>query len=211
MDTKVLTAAETLWRYHCIYDPLEPSDIIVGLGSYDLRVADRSVELFREGLAQRLLFTGHRGHWTRDRFDAPEARIFADRAMALGIPARAIEIEDRATNIGENIAYSAAIAGERTSAILVTKPQTQRRCLATAKKQWPEAETRVTAPMHGFAQQPTADFGLRHLICEMVGDLKRIRIYPEAGFQTPQTEPAEVAAAYDLLVAAGYTDHLPKE
>ena len=208
MHAKILAAAEALWRYHCIYDPLEPSDIIVGLGSYDLRVADRCVDLFRDGFAPRLLFTGNHGHWTRDRFDEPEARIFTDRAMALGIPSRAIEVEERATNVGENITHSAAIAGARASAILVTKPQTQRRCLATARKQWPQAQTRVTAPMHGFTQQPTADFGLRHLICEMVGDLKRIRIYPDAGFQIPQQIPPDVAAAYDLLVAAGYTDHL---
>ena len=208
MEPDLLRAAETLWRYHCIYDPLQPADIIVGLGSYDLRVADRCANLYRQGLAPKILFTGHEGHWTRDRFDTSEARAFADQAINRGIPSRSILLEERATNIGENISYAAEIAGSNATAILVTKPQTQRRCHATAKKQWPRATTFVTAPLHAFEHQPTADFALSHLICEMVGDLNRIRIYPEAGFQIPQDIPDEVANAFDLLVENGFTSHL---
>ncbi len=208
MEPEILRAAETLWRYHCIYDPLQPADYIIGLGSYDLRVADRCIDLYRQGLAPMILFTGHQGHWTRDRFDTSEARAFADQAINSGIPSPSILLEERATNIGENISYSAEIVGTHATAILVTKPQTQRRCHATAKKQWPQAITFVTAPLHDFERQPTADFALRHLICEMVGDLHRLRIYPEAGFQIPQAIPGVVAAAFDLLVENGFTSHL---
>ena len=42
----------------------------------------------------------------------------------------------------------------------------------------------------------------------MVGDLQRIRLYPEKGFQIPQEIPDDVAAAFDRLVAAGYDRHL---
>jgi hypothetical protein len=42
----ILVAAEQLWSYHSIYDPPRPVDLIVGLGSYDLRVADRCAELY---------------------------------------------------------------------------------------------------------------------------------------------------------------------
>ena len=37
----ILAAAEQLWSYHSIYNPPRPVDLIVGLGSYDVRVADR--------------------------------------------------------------------------------------------------------------------------------------------------------------------------
>ncbi len=208
MKPDVLSAAETLWRYHCIYDTPQPADFIIGLGSYDLRVADRCVDLYRQGLAPRVLFTGRHGHWTRDRFAASEARVFADRAISLGIPATAIELEERATNIGENIAFSAAITGTEATTILVTKPQTQRRCHATVKKRRPWAAGSVTAPLHDLAEQPTEMFPMRHLISEMVGDLHRIRIYPEAGFQIPQDIPDDVAAAFELLVERGFTAHL---
>ncbi len=207
-DRHIASAAEALWRYHCIYDALAPSDVIVGLGSYDLRVAERCADLFHSGLAPKILFTGRSGHWTRDRFDRTEASVFARRAAERGVPADAILLEERATNIGENITHAARIVGADASAILVTKPQTQRRCFATAKKQWPEAATLVTAPLHGFAEQILPDFDERHLICEMVGDLKRILDYPDAGFQIPQQVPQPVMDAYRYLVTQGYTAHL---
>lgn len=40
------------------------SDVIIGLGCHDTRVAERSVELFLEGFAPWLLFTGYLGNQT---------------------------------------------------------------------------------------------------------------------------------------------------
>ena len=119
-------------------------------------------------------------------------------------------MEETATNIGENIVRSAEILAETArTAILVTKPQTQRRCHASAKKQWPNVSTMTTAPLHGFAEQPVEPFGMDHLINEMVGDLHRIRTYPVAGFQIVQEVPEDVTNAYDVLIDAGFTGHLP--
>jgi hypothetical protein len=42
----------------------------------------------------------------------------------------------------------------------------------------------------------------------MVGDLQRIKIYPEKGFQIPQEIPDGVWTAYEKLVAWGFTRHL---
>jgi hypothetical protein len=42
----------------------------------------------------------------------------------------------------------------------------------------------------------------------MVGDLQRIRLYGETGFQIPQEIPADVWAAYEALVALGYDKRL---
>jgi len=209
-DPRVLEAAEALWDFHCIYDSLTPADAIVGLGSYDLRVADRCAALFLDGYAPTLILTGATGNWTQ-QFPKSEAATFADRAMALGVPADSIRLEERARNIGENVRFSAELLGRDLRVIFVTKPQTQRRCLATVKKQWPEARAMITAPLHGFRDQPTEGFPLRHLIEEMVGDLWRIRTYPAAGFQIPQDVPPDVLAAYDLLVAAGFIGQLPAD
>ena len=46
------------------------------------------------------------------------------------------------------------------------------------------------------------------VISIMVGDLQRIKLYPEKGFQIPQSIPTEVWAAYESLVEAGYNRHL---
>jgi hypothetical protein len=42
----------------------------------------------------------------------------------------------------------------------------------------------------------------------MVGDLQRVKIYPEKGFQIAQEIPEDVWRAFEELVAAGYTRHL---
>lgn len=207
-EQQIAAAAEVLWQYHCIYDTPARSDVIIGLGSYDLRVADRCADLFHQGLAPKMLFTGHSGHWTRDRFDQTEASRFSRRAVALGVPDEAILLEERATNIGENVTFAARMIGRDASAILVTKPQTQRRCLATVRKQWQGGSTCVTAPLHGLSVQPTSEFDEHHLICEMVGDLKRILTYPDAGFQIKQDVPETVMDAYRYLIAQGYSAHM---
>ena len=145
----VLQAARTLWNFHLIYDELSEVDVIIGLGSYDLRVADRCAELFHQRLAKKILFTGKSGNWTNNLFDGSEAEAFAKRARERGVPADAILIEPKATNIGENIRFSRAMMANDQVAriIIVTKPQTQRRAYATVRAQWPEVSALVTAPM----------------------------------------------------------------
>ncbi len=42
----------------------------------------------------------------------------------------------------------------------------------------------------------------------MVGDLQRVKLYAEKGFQIPQDIPPDVWAAFEALVAAGYDSRL---
>lgn len=208
MNDKILTAAKVLWNFHCIYNPPAPADVIVGLCSYDLRVAERVVELYHQGLAPYVLFTGKSGNWTDGLYPKSEAEAFAQVAIDAGVPEAAITIEKNATNIGENIILAKALmAPGELSAILVTKPQTQRRVLATAMRQWPEAVIRVTAPQISFEEQPTDAFPLKSLINEMTGDLQRILAYPAKGFQIAQAVPLDVMEAYDYLVEQGFDQH----
>jgi len=205
----VLRAARTLWNFHLIYDELSEVDLIVGLGSYDLRVSDRCAELFHQRLAKQVLFTGKSGNWTNSLYDGSEAEAFAARAKARGIPQDAILIEPQATNIGENIRLSRAMAGDRVRrVIIVTKPQTQRRAYATVRAQWPEVSALVTAPLTRFESQPIEAYPLENLIHEMVGDVQRMIDYPAKGFQIAQSIPRSVADAFDLLVKTGYDHHL---
>ncbi|WP_172293799.1 YdcF family protein [Pseudoruegeria sp. HB172150] len=210
MTDDIRQAARTLWTFHSVSDPVEHADVIVGLGSYDLRVADRCARLYNEGYAPRLLFTGATGNWTRNLFPATEAEAFADRATAAGVPPEAIAIETAATNIGENVTFSARLLPDIRTAIFVTKPQTQLRCRATLAAQWPEIRAMVTAPLTAFEDQPTAHHGFRALVCEMVGDVERMRTYPAPGYQAEVAIPHHVLAAFDLLKTKGFTDHLPR-
>jgi hypothetical protein len=42
----------------------------------------------------------------------------------------------------------------------------------------------------------------------MVGDLQRLRVYAEKGFQAPVEVPDEIWSAYERLVAAGYDQYM---
>lgn len=208
MNPSILSAAKMLWDYHCIYDPVPVCDVIVGLGSYDLRVAERAADLYLEGLAPWLIFSGKSGNFTQNLYPASEAEAFAEVALARGVPEKAIVLETQATNIGENIRFSLGkMVPGVVSPIFVTKPQTQRRVQATVPKQWPQAKARVTAPLTAFEDQPTAEFPLDRLINEMTGDLTRILDYPATGYQIAQAVPLDVMEAYDYLIAQGFTGH----
>ncbi len=205
----VFEASRTLWNFHLIYDQISPADLIIGLGSYDLRVADHCAQLLHQGLASRILFTGKSGNWTDGLYQTSEAEAFAAHAVELGVAEEAITIEPNATNIGENIRYARAMTGDAVKRIIiVTKPQTQRRAFATVRAQWPDAEATITAPPTSFEQQPTKAYPLEKLIHEMVGDVQRMIDYPAKGYQIPQSIPADVADAFDFLVRAGYDHHL---
>lgn len=207
---QVLEAAQILWDFHCVYDELADSDVIIGLGSYDIRVATHCARLFQDGLAARIIFTGSSGNWTSDLFPEGEAKAFKEQAMADGVPEGAIQLEPRATNIGENVRFSADMALNAKTAIFVTKPQTQLRCRATVQKQWRSVTALVTAPTTPFQAQPLPHHSERALICEMVGDFARMEDYARKRFQVEVNTTKEAQAAFHTLVAAGYVDHLPQ-
>jgi uncharacterized SAM-binding protein YcdF (DUF218 family) len=206
----ILADAKTLWRFHKIDTHLHPADAIVGLGSYDLRVADQAATLFHNKLAPLVIFTGARGNWTNG-LAGTEADLFAERAIVLGVPNTAIVRERTATNIGENIRLTAGLLPASPHCIFVTKPQTTRRCLATVQKQWPDCHAHICCPQTSFEEQPMSDHTLTDLINEMVGDLWRLLTYPAKGFQVPVSIPPTVLRAYNQLRAAGFTGHIPSD
>lgn len=85
--------AQTLWHYHHLNLPIERSDCIIGLGSYDLRVADRCAELYKDNWAPLLIFSGREGNWTKGLWNDSEAQIFARHAIAKGVPESQITLE----------------------------------------------------------------------------------------------------------------------
>ena len=208
-DALVMESAQVLWDYHNTETTLENADIIVGLGSYDLRVADRCAELHAAGLAPLVMFTGASGNWTRNRFAGSESRAFAERAIAKGVPPEAVRLEEKATNIGENIALVRAEMPDVQRVVWVTKPQTRRRLSATLQMTWPGIKSMITAPQHALAAQPVEDHSLDAVIAEMVGDTWRVAAYPDKGFQSLQPMGSDVKEAFDALVAHGFTGHLP--
>ena len=207
----IAAAAQFVWDYHQLRHELVASDAIFVLGSHDLRVADRAAELFFAGLAPWIILSGGFGNLTRHVFAAPEADLLAARARLLGVPDAAILVENQATNTGENVRFTRQLLAARgldvRRLIAVQKPYMERRTYATIRQQWPEVEVRVTSPRLGF-QDYCAVIPRDDVIQIMVGALQRIMEYPALGYMIAQPVPAEVRAAFDVLVAAGYVRHL---
>jgi hypothetical protein len=90
----------------------------------------------------------------------------------------------------------------------VQKPYMERRTLATFRQRWPELRLVVTSPQIAFESYPNHEISRDDVIHIMLGDLQRLTLYAVKGWSAPQEIPAEVLAAYDRLVAAGYTRRL---
>lgn len=216
MNSRVTELARTIWDYHKLNHPLQKSDAILVLCSHDERVAERSVELFKGGWAPLIIFSGGAGSITKKLWTEPEAVRFARIAAEAGVPRESILLEDKSTNTGDNIRFTKALLEklgmDLQRFIVVQKPYMERRSYATFQKFWPEKEIVVTSPQTTFEDYlqnyTNSSLSEEDVVGIMVGDLQRIRIYPAKGFQIEQEIPVETAAAYDELVAAGYTKYL---
>ncbi|MBX3238914.1 MAG: YdcF family protein [Chitinophagaceae bacterium] len=215
LSPEIRSLGKILWDYHHMNHSLKKSDCILALGSHDLRVAERAADLYLEGLAPLIVFSGGLGNLTSNIWTVPEAHQFAEIAVRKGVPAKDILVENKSTNTGENITFSQKLLKEKgldpETFIVVQKPYMERRSYATFKKHWPDKELLVTSPQFSFEEYPTKDIPIEKVINIMTGDLQRIKIYPVKGFQIPQDIPEEVWQAYEKLIAAGFNKHLAKE
>ena len=212
ISEETITLARILWDYHHMNDTIEISDCILVLGSHDTRVAERGAELFLNGSAPVLIFSGGLGRLTDGVWAETEADKFAAIAINKGVPAQDILIENRSTNTGENVVFTQRLLKEKNldpkSFIVVQKPYMERRSFATFKKYLPDKKLIVTSPQIPFEQYPTMEIPLERVINIMVGDLQRIKVYAEKGFQVYQEIPSYVWNAYEQLVKLGFNKQL---
>ncbi|WP_460859741.1 YdcF family protein [Nocardiopsis coralliicola] len=215
----VHAAARVLWDFHAAPaaggDPgADGADIVLALGSHDLRVAEYAARLWKAGSAPLVVFSGDRGRRTggsdgHARWERREAEVFADVSA---LPSTAVLLEASATNTGENFARSRALCAEQgvsvANAVATAKPYMARRALATAHVHWPGTAWTFRAFGGGYDAYPGALYDPEELVCFLVGDLHRLAVYPRRGWCAPTEFPDGVADAFEHLIAAGFTDHL---
>ena len=216
IDAGLRPFVERIWNYHRLDHQLVRSDAILVLCSHDTSVAEYAARLFLDAWAPLLIFSGGFGAITQALFREPEADRFAAIAIGCGVPADRVIVENRSTNTGENVRFTRQLLATRAidarTFILVQKPYMERRTFATFRKVWPEAGACVTSPQvsldHYLSRYASDALSADDVISIMVGDLQRIRLYPDKGFQIPQPIPDDVWLAFRALVAAGYDRHL---
>jgi uncharacterized SAM-binding protein YcdF (DUF218 family) len=203
---------ELLWDYHDMRHEVRPTDVGIGLGSHDLGVAIIAAALFHQGMFPRIVFTGANAPTTAERFPRGEAVHYREHAIEVGVPDDAIFIEPIARNTGENITFTRSLLEgegiEVRSVTLMSRPYQQRRAYATCRKLWPEVSVVCTSRPLPLDEYVTAIGDPKRVVDMLVGDTQRIVSYADAGFAIEQEMPANVWAAYERLVDAGYTSRL---
>ncbi len=213
-----LEPLQVLWDYLCLSQPPRKADCIVGFGNFNTNIARRAAQLYLEGYAPKVLFTGGLGRNTEGLLPEPEAVRFARVAMECGVPAEDILIEDKSTNTKENIEFTRTLleeAGIPHGHILgVHQPFMERRIWAAMGVYWPELNFSVTSPQVSIpeylADAKKQGVSENASISVIVGDFQRMDLYAKKGYQLPQEIPREAWASFDRLVAMGYDKQLAK-
>lgn len=207
--------AQTVWSYLSLTHPLQRADVLLVLGSHDLRVADYAAEVFTQDYAPLVVISGgvaHKDDLLETGWEHSEAEVFAGVMANKGVPEEVMLLEKEAQNTGDNFLLSKALLEEAhhdvKKAIVVTKPYMTRRAFATGAVQWPDVELLMTSFNISFEEYCTGDIDRDTIINIMVGDLQRIIEYPKQGFQIEQEVPEEVLEAFGALTEAGYDKHL---
>lgn len=215
MDRNLQSLVQVIWDYMLVGQRLRAADCIFMLGSYDIRVADYAIDLYHQGYAPCLLFSGgviQRNEALGVFWDLPEADYFARHARARGVPSEDILVENRASNTGENLRFARDLLRRKRpdieSFILVQKPFMERRVLATAQLLWSDFDFVVTSPPISCADYLNGALPRDALIQYIVGDFQRVKVYADKGFQRPQPIPDQVWDAFEQLCALGYDERL---
>ncbi len=218
MTEQALRLARVIWEYHQLNQTPIPADVIVALGTNDLRVAEFAAGLYQNGYGQQVVCTGGIAHGSdllATRWDASEAEMYAAVLHRRSVPKEAILLESQASNTAENFVFAKALlrqAGIRPKNIVIAvKPFMQRRAYATMAVEWPEMPATFASPALTLDEYFTSELTSDRIVNIIVGDLQRIWVYSRKGYSAPQRIPEEVKSAYEGLVALGYTEHLIAE
>ena len=209
---------QILWDYLGMHQEPQKADCIVGFGNFNDNIARRAAELYHQGYAKRILFTGGLGRNTQGLLPEPEAARFARVAVECGVPPEAVLQEDKSTDTKENILFTRNMLTElglpHDHILGVHQPFMERRICAALGVYWPEVKITVTSPQVTI-QEYLADAKRQGItenaaISVIVGDFQRMELYAQKGYQLPQQIPQEAWEAFRQLVAMGYDKQLAK-
>ena len=213
-----LQPLQVIWDYLKLHQQPQKADCLVGFGNFNTDIAKRAAELYHQGYAPKILFTGGLGRNTAGLMTEPEAVKFAKTAVGCGVPEKDILIEDKSTNTKENIEFTRNLLVReglpRQSILGVHQPFMERRITAAMGVYWPEPTFFVTSPQVTIPEYLAAaklqGISENASISVIVGDFQRMDLYAKLGYQLPQEIPQKAWDAFHQLVAMGYDQQLAK-
>lgn len=213
-----LEPLQVIWDYLGMHQQPVKADCIVGFGNFNTDIARRAAELYLQGYAPKVLFTGGLGRNTEGLLPESEAVRFARVAMECGVPKEDILLEDKSTNTRENIEFTReklrALGLPHERILGVHQPFMERRITAAMGVYWPELHFTVTSPQVTIPEylRRAKEQGISEnaSISVIVGDFQRMDLYAKKGYQLPQHIPEEAWQAFRELVAMGFDTQLAK-
>ena len=215
---EALEPLQVIWDFLCLKEEPKKADVIVGFGNFNEDIPRRAAELYLQGYAPKILFTGGLGRNTVGLLPESEADRFARVAMGCGVPDEAIIREDRSTNTAENILFTRKLLEDRNiphdHILGVHQPFMERRITAAMGVYWPKQRFSVTSPqvtIHEYLEAAKGQGITENAsISVIVGDFQRMKLYADKGWQLPQEIPQAAWDAFDRLVELGYDKQLAK-
>ena len=204
---------QILWDYMRMNHQLKHSDCIIGLGSIDTNVAHVASELYLNGYADKLIFSGGLGKITYKLWNETEAEKFSKIAIEKGVPSKDIYLEKESTNTGDNFRFTKRLIENENlnikSCLVVCKPYNEKRVYAAFKKIMPEYE--VVIHSENISCEEYYKQNGNEWVNVLVGDIQRMKLFYEKGWQIKMDIPNEVWKAYEILVKRGYDRFVLKD
>ncbi len=217
VNKEIIKPLEEIWNYMKLNMKTEKSDLIIGCGCMNLEIPVKCAELLKENYAQNILFSGGLGKLTTSNFDRTEAEIYKDIAIKEGIKPNKIFIENKSTNTGDNFRFSLKIIEKykikSDRIIIVHNNLSQRRTLSVARAIIKDKKLIITSPDKTFSQfieklSNVTEERKQNIIPVIVGDIQRLIIYPQLGWQTENNVPETIIEDYYKLKNMGYDKYI---
>lgn len=213
---EIIKNLKIIWDYMNLNMTIPTCDVIIGCGCSKLDVPKRCSELYKDGYAPLIVFTGGFGKGTLGVFEKSEAEIYRDLAIKDGVPRENILIENKSTNTGDNFRFSLELLKSKNikadKILIVNHSCAERRNYSSASAIIKDKEIYVTSPVKSFEdyiKEIEEDKEMIiHNISIVVGDLQRFIIYPQFGWQIENEVPDNVIDAYYYLKKLGFDKYI---
>lgn len=204
---------QILWDYMKMNHRIKHSDCVIGLGTMDTNVANIASELYLNGYANKIIFSGGLGKITYKLWNETEAEKFTKIAVSKGVSREDIYLEKESTNTGDNFRFSKRLIEKEKlnikSCIVVCKPYDEKRAYVAFKKIMPEYEVIICS--ENISCEEYYKRNGNEWISVLVGDIQRMRLFYEKGWQIKMEIPQKVWDAYEILVKKGYDKFVLKD
>jgi len=214
-EKEIINALQEIWNYMRLDQSLEKCDLIMGCGCSNLEIPIKCAKLYKEGYAKKILFTGGLGKITKNFFNKSEAEIYKDIAIKQGVNEKDILIETKSKNTVENFKFSSNILKNNNiksdKILIVHGSLSQRRTLSCAKAVLKDKTFLITSPditFEDFLNKLKENKHAIDTISTIVGNIQRLIIYPQFGWQQETKVPENIINAYYLLKELGFSKYI---